>query len=458
MKVFMKRLFKEKLGIISFLACLYAATGSVFWLAATHAYEPAEGFDLIRKAIFVLLAPLLIKYVFQLVCVPFYSVARLSRRKRAGEQPSVSVLIPAWNEEVGLLKTVRSVLDTHYPKLQLVVINDGSTDATHEIMTGFLSEITFDEGASLKYLNLSNGGKAMAMNRGLVHATGEIIVTVDADSVMAPDAIERMVECFSDRKVGGVAGNVVIANRRNPIEMMQQMEYVYGFFFKRTDSLFNSVYIIGGAAAAYRREVLEEMGGFDHTIITEDIEMSTRILKHGYKTRYAADAVVYTEGPAEIKGLCNQRLRWKHGRLLTFAKHRMLFFSLSSKHNPYLTWFLLPIAVYAEALLFAEALLLSVFFIYTVATSDYMPLVLVIVLLSAVVGVQVLADPRRKLHLNLVLLMPVAWLVFYAMDMIEFQALVRSLKRLATGKELKWENWVRVGVLDDAEPRIVGRA
>ena len=74
------------------------------------------------------------------------------------------------------------------------------------------------------------------------------------------------------------------------------------------------------------------------------------------------------------------------------------------------------------------------------------------------VGVQVLADPRRKLHLNLVLMIPVAWLVFYAMDMIEFQALVRSLKRLATGKELKWQNWVRVGVLDDAEPRIVVRA
>ena len=87
-----------------------------------------------------------------------------------------------------------------------------------------------------------------------------------------------------------------------------------------------------------------------------------------------------------------------------------------------------------------------------------MPLVLVIGLLSAVVGVQVLADPRRKLHRNLVLIMPVAWLIFLAMDMIEFQALVRSLKRLATGKELKWQNWVRVGVLDDAKPRIVGRA
>jgi cellulose synthase/poly-beta-1,6-N-acetylglucosamine synthase-like glycosyltransferase len=453
----MNQLLKQRLTFALFFAALYAVTGSVFYLAATRTYEPVAGYEPIRMAMLLLLAPLLVKYVFQLGCTPLYSLFQRFRCCKGGDLPAVSVLIPAWNEEVGILKTVRSVLETRYPRLQVVVINDGSTDATHEIMTGFIAETEFNEGISLKYLNLPNGGKAMAMNRGLMHAIGEIVITVDADSVMAPDAIVNMVKCFKDPKVGGVAGNVVVANRQKPIEWMQQMEYVYGFFFKRADSLFNSVYIIGGAAAAYRREVLKEMGGFDHTIITEDIEMSTRILKHGYKTRYAADAVVYTEGPSELKGLCNQRLRWKHGRLLTFAKHRTLFFSLNPNHNPYLSWFLLPIAVYAEALLFAEALLLSSFFIYTFMTNDYMPLVLVISLLSAVVGAQVLVDPRRRFHRNLVFLMPVAWLVFYAMDMVEFQALIRSIKRLATGKELKWQKWVRVGVLNDSAPRSVSR-
>jgi hypothetical protein len=109
----------------------------------------------------------------------------------------------------------------------------------------------------------------------------------------------------------------------------------------------------------------------------------------------------------------------------------------------------LPIAVYAELLLFAEALLLSAFIFYTVATSDYMPLVAVAGFLSAVVCTQILADPKCRFHRNLFLMAPVAWLVFYSIDLVEFQALLRSIKRLISGKELKWQKWVRVGVLND---------
>ncbi|MFC1467868.1 glycosyltransferase [Verrucomicrobiota bacterium] len=447
----MKQPSKEQTKLVIFFAALYAATGGIFYLTATRAYHPVDGCDGIRKVMLFLLAPLLIKYMIQLGCAPFYSIVRRFREQKPEEPPlSVSVLIPAWNEEVGIVKTIESVLNTQYQRLQIVVINDGSTDKTHEIATRFIEEYQADESnaAEIKYLNLPNGGKAKAMNHALLHAYGEIIITVDADSVMDPGAIRNLVKHFDDPGVGGVAGNVVIANRRKPIEWMQQMEYLYGFFFKRADSLFNSVYIIGGAAAAYRRKVLQEMGGFDHTIITEDIEMSTRILKHGYKTRYASDAVVYTEGPSELKGLCNQRLRWKHGRILTFIKHRKLFFSLSPKHNPYLTLFLLPLAVYAELLLLLEVLLLSAFMAYTVITSDYMPLAMVITLLSAVVSAQIISDPNRKFHRNLMLIAPVAWLLFYGMDMIEFQALLRSIKRLVTRKELKWQSWARVGVLE----------
>lgn len=432
--------------LISFIAVLYAVTIGVFYLAVTHPYHSVEGFDVIRKVMFVLLFPLLLKYVFQLICIPFSSCIVRGREKRTklSGEPSVSVMIPAWNEEVGILKTIESVLNTGYENLQLVVINDGSTDSTDAVVKAYRTEHGL--GDNFTYLSLPNGGKARAMNRGLAHATGEIIITIDADSVMAPDTIRNMVRHFTNPKVGAVAGNVIVGNRKKPIEWMQQMEYVYGFFFKRADSMFNSVYIIGGAAAAYRREVLNQMDGFDQGIITEDIEMSTRILSHGYKTRYAADAVVYTEGPSDFGGLCNQRLRWKYGRILTFVKHRKLFFSLREKHNPYLTFMLLPLAVYAELLLLFEVIMLTAFFVYSIVTSDYMPLVYVILLLSAVIGFQIALDSRRRFHRNLFLLMPVAWLVFYVMDMIEFQALLRSLKCFVLGKKLKWQKWVRVGV------------
>jgi biofilm PGA synthesis N-glycosyltransferase PgaC len=450
----MKKSFKEKSALVLILASMYSATAGVFYLAATRAYQPVASFDVIRLLMLVLLFPLLAKYVLQLVCSPLYSLVGRFRKQSevVAWTPSVSVLIPAWNEEVGIVKTIKSVLDTQYPRLQIVVINDGSTDGTHEKVTGFMVYHKPEEhhGAKLEYLNVSNGGKARAINRGFLEADGEIIITIDADSVMDPFAIANLVKRFSHADVGAVAGNVIIGNRRKPIEWMQQMEYLYGFFFKRADSLFNSVYIIGGAAAAYRREVLQEMGGFDHRIITEDIEMSTRILSHGYKTRYAADAVVYTEGPSDFMGLCDQRLRWKYGRILTFIKYRKLFFSMRPTHNPYLTFLLLPMAVYAEFLLLIEAFMLASFFIYTVCTSDYTPLAFVVAMLSAVVGVQVLADSKRRFHRNLVLLAPVTWLVFYALDMIELQALFRSLKRLVTRQELKWQRWVRVGILNNA--------
>jgi len=437
-----------------FVGAVYMATAALFYFAATREYQAVAGFDSIRVVMLVLLMPLLAKYVFQLACSPLYSIVsgRRARRSRNLDKPSVSVLIPAWNEEVGIVKTIQSVLNTRYSKLQLVVVNDGSTDGTHDQVTRFIEEyrLSGDQSAEIEYLNLTNGGKASAMNRALRYAKGEIVITIDADSVMDCDAITNMVKHFDDPSVGGVAGNVIVGNRKKPIEWMQQMEYLYGFFFKRSDSLFNSVYIIGGAAAAYRREVLEEMGGFDHAIITEDIEMSTRILSHGYKTRYACDAVIYTEGPSDLKGLCNQRLRWKYGRILTFIKHRNLFFSLRPHHNRYLSFVVLPIAVYAEILLLAEAVMLGAFFLYTIMTNDYMPLVFVIGLLTAVVGTQILIDPKMRFHRNLLLLAPAAWLLFYAVDMVEFQALVRSLKRLATREELKWQKWVRVGIIDDA--------
>jgi cellulose synthase/poly-beta-1,6-N-acetylglucosamine synthase-like glycosyltransferase len=436
-----------------FVAGLYIATGGVFYLAATRDYHEVAGLDGIRLTMLILLMPLLAKYIFQLACSPFYWIkCRLLQKRMEGQTPSVSVLIPAWNEEVGIVKTIASVLNTEYARLQIVVINDGSTDGTHERVTRFIADYDRTEhaGTEIKYLNLSNGGKARAMNRALAHAEGEIVITIDADSVMAPDAIVNLVKQFDDPAVGGVAGNVIVGNRKKPIEWMQQMEYLYGFFFKRADALFNAVYIIGGAAAAYRRNVLLEMGGFDHSIITEDIEMSTRILSRGYKTRYACDAVVYTEGPSDLQGLCSQRLRWKYGRIMTFIKHRRLFFSLRRPHNPYLTFVVLPIAVYAELLLLTEVAMLATFFAYTVITSDYMPLACVITLLSAIVGIQIITDPKARFHRNLLWIAPAAWLLFYAVDMVEFQALIRSLKRLATGKDLKWQKWVRVGVLDNA--------
>ncbi len=447
----MRSALKGILPLAGVLVLLNLVTAGIYYLAATKQYRAIEGLDSFRAIMFVLMAPLLLKYAIQLAGSPFYSIVSALRGRRATmhQTPSVSVIIPAWNEEVGIVKTIQSVLDTRYPRLQIVVANDGSTDGTHEKVTAFIADYERSENqtASITYLEMSNGGKASAMNRALLHVDGEIIVTIDADSAMDPDAIVNLVRRFDDPAVGAVAGNVVVGNRKKPIEWMQQMEYLSGFYFKRTDSLFGSVYIIGGAAAAYRRSVLQEMGGFDHSIITEDMEMSMRILDRGYKTRYAADAVVYTEGPSDLTGLCNQRLRWVYGRLLTFIKYKHFFFSLRRGHRPYLTFLLLPMAIYANLFLLFEAVILFAFLVYTVTTCDYVPVAFMITQLAVVVTVQILTDPKRRFHANLILLAPSAWLMCYVMDMVELQALLRSLKRLFTRQGLQWQRWVRVGLL-----------
>ncbi len=449
--------FPKRLSRLLLLGAAYIPTVSVLYLTCSNTKQAGHSeFDSLRLLILCLLTPLFLKFIFQFLCA---LLSILLHKYRRTEQTmtvrTVSVLVPAWNEEVGITKTLRSILRTNYPQLEIIAINDGSTDRTHERILDFISsdEVISQNRVSINYLKLENGGKAHAMNRALSIAKGEIIVTIDADSVMAPDAIHNFVRCFDAPEIGGVAGNVVVGNKNKSIEWIQQLEYLYGFFMKRADSLFNSVYIIGGAAAAYRKSVLDAIGGFDPGIITEDIELSTRMLSSGYKTRYAPDAIIHTEGPSDFRGLCNQRLRWKYGRILTFIKHRDLFFKVGGKQNPYLTWMLLPMAVYSELMLLLEVITLGVLLLYTIISQDYSPILLSILLLTAIVSLQVVLDPKSRFHRNLLLLAPVAWIVLFMIDLIELQALSRSIKRFAFREKLVWQKWIRVGLLDDTLER-----
>lgn len=437
---------------IFFLAVFYAVTIGAVYLAVTRTYEPMDTFAVIRWVMVVLFAPIIFKYVIHLLIAPWYTTVeflRFKKNKRSRYTPTVSVLIPAWNEEVGIAATLRSVLATRYPNLEVVIVDDGSTDRTGEVVQKVIDTYKSKKNknpAAVVYQYISNGGKARALNHALALSSGAIVITIDADSVMEKSFIRKMIVRFTDPKVASVAGNVVIGNRFTPLGVMQQLEYLYGFYFKRADAIMHAVYIVGGAAAAYRRDVLARVGGFDEQIITEDIELSTRLQDCGYRVSYAADAVVYTEGPSDFAGLMKQRLRWKFGRLLTFFKYRHLFFSTRKGHNVYLTFLILPIALFAEILLFFEGVLLTIFYTYTFYTGDFIPLVVFIGFLASVIFMQILTDAKTRYHANLFFVAPVAWLIFYVMDFVEYQALLRSIWRLIKRKELGWQRWNRVGV------------
>jgi cellulose synthase/poly-beta-1,6-N-acetylglucosamine synthase-like glycosyltransferase len=399
----------------------------------------------------VLFAPLMLKFVVGLSLALWHPIVeqRRVRRRSAGSAPKVSVLIPAWNEEVGIAATMLSVWQADYPDLEVIAIDDGSTDGTYKQIKQIAARLTGDTQYGLReirFRRVRNGGKARALNTALRLATGEIIITIDADSIVERQAIGNLVKHFCDQKVASVAGNVAIGNRNTCIGLLQQLEYLFGFYFKRADGMLNAVYIVGGAAAAYRRSILVEAGGFDETIITEDIELSTRLQALGFKVGYAPDATIFTEGPSDLKSLCLQRLRWKYGRILTFLKFRRLFLSFDRNHNKFLTLFVLPITLYCEALLIIAPFLLVAFYAYALATGGLNALTYVVVFGAIVTLLQIASDRNSRYHRNLVVLAPVAWAVFYLVDAIEYQALMRSLYRLAIKRGPSWQRWQRQGV------------
>lgn len=193
--------------------------------------------------------------------------------------------------------------------------------------------------------------------------------------------------------------------------------------------------------------VLKEVGAFDESLITEDIDLSMRILASGYKTKLAHDAIVYTEGPCDWTGLFNQRLRWRYGRILTFWKQRHMFFSMKTGSNFYLTWIALPLSLYADTLMLLDWAIIpfSLFYIFFLNAWYFCCLIVAMIFLTTL---QVLLDTKRCFHANLILVSPFTWIMALTVEIVEFQALYRSIFRIVRGEGLKWQTWSRVGIPD----------
>lgn len=422
-------------------------------------------FILFRNLTIFLASIMLIKYFVFLVFAASYSVRTSMRRYRVikksirsnkgrlpAYQPLVSVLIPAWNEEVGVLKTVGSVLANPYRNLEIIVINDGSTDNSRAKVDNFILKHKAnrrDRRIVTQYY-IPNGGKGRALNYGIAKSRGEIILTMDADSALERDAIGKLVEHFRDERVAAAVGQVRVSNVRGRIiGLMQRLEYLFGFYFKRAHCAMGAEYIYGGACAAFRRKLtFDYFGHFDETNKTEDIEMSMRTKFHGLKSVYAEDVICYTEGASTYNGLINQRLRWKKGRFDTFLHYRRLFFSWNRRHNKPLTWFILPFALLAEIQLILEPIGATVLLIYSLLAGEFVSLALSMLFVGISYGVVAVFGKYLswKERLQLIILWPLTWPLFYLVVWIEFQALMRGIHMVLRGDELEWQNWKREGV------------
>ena len=232
--------------------------------------------------------------------------------------PTLSVVIAAFNEARVIARTIQSVLDSGYPDLEIIVVDDGSSDGTSEEVRRMFGGIP-----SIRLLRQENGGKASALNRGIALATGEIIIALDADTVFARDTISRLVRHFADPRVGAVAGNVKVGNRINTLTHWQSIEYVTSQNLdRRAYAAINSVTVVPGAVGAWRREAILQAGGYTTDTMAEDMDLTWRIRRIGWRIDTESSALGYTEVPDSFRSLFKQRFRWAFGTLQCLWKHR----------------------------------------------------------------------------------------------------------------------------------------
>ncbi|MCA9349733.1 glycosyltransferase family 2 protein [Candidatus Saccharibacteria bacterium] len=401
----------------------------------------------LRLIVIVGTASLLIRYLFVMLIAPIYDLKEILKAKRYQQinspPVSISVIIPAWNEAVGITKTIQSVIDNHYPNLEIIVINDGSTDDSDKIIKTFIKKHPDEK---IIYHYQANAGKGHALNQGLKLATSEIIMTMDADSILDDQALYHLSIHFQDPELAGLVGRVEIANYQSLIGYLQYFEYSFGFYAKKANSLLGIEYIFGGACAAFRKSLtFDQFGEFDTANLTEDIEMSLRTQFHGLRSKYASDVVCYTEGASSIYGLVKQRIRWKKGRFETFDKYREMFFSRKPQHNKLLTWGLLPSSVLLEFQLLIEPISLSYFFIDNVIKRN--PLGLALSISFFAIGFIILAIfevPRHKLRFGLSWIY--LWPLIYILVWVEYLALMQSVYLSIRKRQLQWQKWERKGI------------
>jgi cellulose synthase/poly-beta-1,6-N-acetylglucosamine synthase-like glycosyltransferase len=259
--------------------------------------------------------------------------------KNPTRYPSVSIIVPCWNEESTLSKTVHSLLNLNYPKdkLDILIIDDGSTDNTFSVAK------TFEQYQNVRVFKKENGGKHTALNFGLTHSTSEFVGCLDADSYVEKDALKNIVLVFeSDVDLMAVTPSVKIFEPKSIIQLIQSVEYIWAIFLRKMLSYMGAIYVTPGPFSIFKREVFAQVGPYREAHKTEDMEMAMRMQKNKMKIGNAHNATIYTSAPDSLKKLYKQRLRWTYGFIKNASDYRFMFFK---KEYGNLGLLVLPLAI-----------------------------------------------------------------------------------------------------------------
>jgi cellulose synthase/poly-beta-1,6-N-acetylglucosamine synthase-like glycosyltransferase/peptidoglycan/xylan/chitin deacetylase (PgdA/CDA1 family) len=372
------------------------------------------------------------------LCV--YAISHARRRRRPdwswGEPVTepVSVIVPAWNEREGIVGTVRSLVASTQ-EVEVVVVDDASTDGT----AGVTESLKLP---GVRVVRVPKGGKAAALNTGIALSTHPILVMVDADTVVEPEAIHRLVQPFADSTVGAVAGNVKVGNRRSLVARWQHIEYVIGFNLdRRLYERFDCIPTVPGALGAFRRLAVDAAGGVTDDTLAEDTDLTIAVHRGGWRVVYVDDARSWTEAPATVGQLWRQRYRWSYGTMQALWKHRAGLRDpgrpgrFGRRGLPLLALFTVVLPLLAPLVdIFA---VYGIFFLDRAETLIAWAAVMVIQILTAVLAFRLDRESLRPLWV-----LPLQQIVY---RQLMYLVLVHSMVTAVTGGRLHWHKLNRTG-------------
>jgi peptidoglycan/xylan/chitin deacetylase (PgdA/CDA1 family)/glycosyltransferase involved in cell wall biosynthesis len=389
-------------------------------------------------AIFLLTVGILIPLRLLLMMVVAGWHARKRRPGRWSWGPPVtgpvSVIVPAYNERETIADTVRSLLASDHP-LEVIVVDDGSTDGTADVVDGL---------PRVQVIRKANGGKASALNAGVAAARHELIVMMDGDTIFASDAVRRLVQPFADPTVGGVAGNAKVANRHRLLARWQHIEYVIGFNIdRRVYDLLGCMSTVPGAIGAFRRQALLEVGGVSGETLAEDTDLTMAVVRSGWRVVYEPAAVAWTEAPATLGQLWRQRYRWSYGTMQSMWKHRRAVIERGPSGRLGRIG-LVNLALFQMALpllspLIDVGLVYGLIFLDPVKTLIAWSAVLAMQTIGAAFALRLDREPLRQLWV-----LPFQQVVY---RQLMYAVLIQSMITAVRGTRLRWHKLRRVGGL-----------
>jgi len=359
-----------------------------------------------------------------------FSIRRHLNKNCAQIAPTLTVVIPAHNEEHTMFRALHSVVSSQYDKskVTIVVVDDGSTDSTRDVVRAFQQS---NPEVALTLVCQQNAGKAHALNAGIRASDSELIMCLDADSALHPRALRNAAHHFTDRRIVAISSNVQIIARPSLLNILQRVEYILSQRQKRAHAFFNIEYIIGGIGSTFRRSTLEKVGLYDTNTMTEDIDLTMKLLRLGNKQSiigYGENVVTYTESAHSLGDLIKQRFRWKFGRMQTFYKNTDIFFSLRRDTSIMLTWFYMPYALVGDLMLFLEPLVVTFLLFDAWYWKDWSAFLGAIIVIGVYTALNVFGEDTYTLKERLLLaaLSPIMYILFYILSFVEYVALLRT--------------------------------